>query len=77
MEGKAIKVPCDLSLIDKVKKSFKREINSKLIVINVEKKSEKKYIVNLYHPNSGLLLVSDVDFFNQEPRVVDVKVQSI
>lgn len=75
--GLKMSIPCDTSLLNEIKKSTFRRSNSQLVVIDIGQIKRRLYVVNLYHPNSGLLLVSELEFSGQTPIIIETKIQSI
>lgn len=75
--GVKIKIPYNLSILHEVGKSSFRKKSRQLIVVNIEEFGNKRFRVNIYHPNSGLLLVSEVEFLGGTLNIVGTKIQSI
>lgn len=65
------------SILDDIKSSQFRRNNKQLVVLTTSEIKKHYYDVNLYHPNSGLLLVSKVTVAQGEIKIIDTKVQSI
>lgn len=76
-QGGQIKIHYNEDILENIKDPVFNMSTNKIVIVSVQKIKKNIFETNIYHPSSGLLLVSRVDFSLKKATIIETKIQVV